>query len=163
MGFALASLVVLAAQWALVSRASVGCATPDLPLAFAVYLGLHTRKELPVVKLWALGLAIDLLGPYPTGLHSLAFVGVGWAAWRFGDRVDGGFVSVRIALLASSAVILRVVQLAALALEGALPSPSKAMHFVGTSALLTVVVGYLAFLLFDRVRKVNEPVLQMEG
>jgi rod shape-determining protein MreD len=160
-------MAVLALQWAVVSRASVGCATPDLPLAFALYLGLYAhagegsrRREgdFPVWTLWGLGLAIDLLGSYPTGLHSLAFLGLGWVSARISTRFQPDASWVRLIILVAGAVALRVVQLGALAAEGAVPPASKAMHFVGTSAGLTAIVGFLAFLAFDRVFRPEEGV-----
>jgi hypothetical protein len=106
MGLAVASLLVLAAQWALVSRASIGCATPDLPLAFVIYLGFRIGEDLPLARLWALGIAIDLLGPYPTGLHSLAFLGLGLVARSVAGRVDPRSMPLRIATMAAATACL---------------------------------------------------------
>ena len=162
MRFVATSLVVLSIQWALVSRASLGCATPDLPLAFVLYLGLRGRKAFPLFGLWVFGLVIDLLGPYPTGLHSLAFPALGWTAANVANRVDPAAPPVRLATLTFGAAGLRAVQLVALGAEGALPSPFRSLHFVGTSAVLTAVVGFLAFHVFDRAFRRHEPAFQLE-
>ncbi|MHC4598337.1 MAG: rod shape-determining protein MreD [Planctomycetota bacterium] len=163
MRFVAASLAVLSIQWALVSRASLGCATPDLPLAFVLYLGLRGQKPFPFLGLWAFGLVIDLLGPYPTGLHSLAFPALGWAAAKVANRVDPSSPAVRLATLTLGVAGLRAMQLVALGAEGARPSPIQWLHFVGTSAVLTALVGFLAFQVFDRAFQRNAPVLQIEG
>jgi hypothetical protein len=162
MRFAAACLGILALQWALVSRAGFGCATPDLPLAFALYIGLNPggakvakgfRKTgdeaLPVFGLWALGLCIDLLGPYPTGFHAAAFLGLAWGARLVAGRFDPASPRVRGLVLAGGSLLLRGGQLAVLAAEGAMPAIPKACHFLGTSAVLTTVVGFLGFQLFD--------------
>lgn len=149
MRLAVAIAGVLAAQWAFFSRAAVGCAAPDLPVAFALYLGLRAQGRLPLTGLWALGLAVDLLGPYPTGLHALTFLALGFAGATAGKRFDPASLPVRAALLAGGTAALRAVQLLALAFEGAAPALPRACHFVWTSALMNVVAGVCVFALFD--------------
>lgn len=145
----LGALAVLGLHWALVSRASIGAASPDLPLAFAVYLGLTATKRAPVFFLWGFGLAIDLAGPYPTGLHALAFPALGWMAHRAGQGLEPGSPWVRCSMLWASGLILRALQWGSLSADGILPAPGWTLLFVGLSAVLTTAVGMAAFWCFD--------------
>jgi rod shape-determining protein MreD len=156
MRFFLAAAVVLTVQWAVVSRASIGCATPDLPLALALYIGLHAERRFPLLGLWVFGLAIDLLGPYPTGMHSLAFLALAQAARGLAGRFDPASVWVRLTVLGFGTLSLRAAQLGVLSWEAGFPPASRASHFVLTSAALTAAVGFLAFQFFDRIGRGDE-------
>jgi len=163
MRFLVAAAVVLTVQWAVVSRASIGCATPDLPLVLVLYTGLNAGSRFPLFGLWAFGFLIDLLGPYPTGIHSLAFLCLAKQAERLSGRFDPASSCVRLLVLVFGTLFLRTAQLGALSWEAGFPPALQASHFVLTSAAMTAVVGFMAFQVFDRIRRRGEEPAEVES
>jgi hypothetical protein len=149
MKFLLGSIAVLALQWALVSRASIGPAAADLPLAFVLYAGLRGLPAAFPFGAWSLGLAVDILGTYPAGLHALAFLLAGLAARAAGATADPGSVPVRLGALLCGSLALKTTQALALAADGAALPLGSWIRYVAFSTALTAVAGLALFLVLD--------------
>ncbi|MCU0723334.1 MAG: hypothetical protein MUC63_06935 [Planctomycetes bacterium] len=149
MKFLLGCVAVLALQWALVSRATIGLAAADLPLAFLLYAALRGLPGTLPFGAWALGLAVDLLGTYPAGLHALAFLLIGTAAKAAAGAAAPRSLPLGLAALACGSVFLKTAQAFALAADGAVLPAGMWFRTVSVSSVLTAVVGTALFLGLD--------------
>lgn len=144
-------LAVAACQWAFASRGLLFGGAADLPLAFALYLGLRDQQGVGGWRLWALGLFVDVLGPWPTGLHALTFLCLGSIAGGFARRFTPDATSVRLFLLGLSTLFLKVIQTFSLYLEIAAPGPAASVAAGVSAAGLTTLAGMALFAVLDRL------------
>lgn len=133
--------IVLALQWALVSRAGLCGGSGDLPLAAAVIAAMVGSGGRFLERAWALGLAVDLLSPCPTGLNSLCFLFCGHMGRWAGGRFDPNSMWVRAVVLAGAAVFTESARAASNAAQGAGTTFSHFAISTALGAALTVTVG----------------------
>jgi len=149
MKFLMGGIAVLALQWALVSRASIGPAAADLPLAFVLVACMRGFPAALPFGVWGLGLAVDVLGTYPAGFHALAFLLAGLAARAAGAAADPGSAWVRLGALLGGSLALKTAQALALAADGAALPLGAWIRYVAFSSALTAVAGFALFLALD--------------
>ena len=150
--FILAALLVVALQATIFAPLGRAGSLIDLPLVFAVYVGLFSVRVRGLVAAWVIGMTTDFFCATPLGLYAGLFVVVAAFASAVGRRTYVRSLVLQCVVLCVAALFVRLAALGVVATDRFAHLAAIALPRVALGGLVTALVGVPVMYLMRRAR-----------